>query len=158
MITMDIENWTIEKALKMGAEMELESYNLYTKTAEEARYPGAKKLLTEIAADENRHREYFLKGLEDPKHLKMRTLKEDIPDLKITDRLVKVPLDPDADYPQILIFAAQREKATHDFYVQIARKFKDTEMGKVFNNFATEELRHKYLLEKEYDDVVLAEM
>ena len=155
---MDIENWTIEKALKMGAEMELESYNLYTKTAEEARYPGAKKLLTEIAADENRHREYFLKGLEDPKHLKMRTLKEDIPDLKITDRLVKVPLDPDADYPQILIFAAQREKATHDFYVQIARKFKDTEMGKVFNNFATEELRHKYLLEKEYDDVVLAEM
>ena len=155
---MDIENWTIEKALKMGAEMELESYNLYTKTAEEARYPGAKKLLTEIAADENRHREYFLKGLEDPKHLKMRTLKEDIPDLKITDRLVKVPLDPDADYPQILIFAAQREKATHDFYVQIARKFKDSEMGKVFNNFATEELRHKYLLEKEYDDVVLAEM
>ena len=155
---MDIENWTIEKALKMGAEMELESYNLYTKTAEEARYPGAKKLLTEIAADEKRHREYFLKGLEDPKHLKMRTLKEDIPDLKITDRLVKVPLDPDADYPQILIFAAQREKATHDFYVQIARKFKDTEMGKVFNNFATEELRHKYLLEKEYDDVVLAEM
>jgi len=63
---MDIENWTIEKALKMGAEMELESYNLYTKTAEEARYPGAKKLLTEIAADEKRHREYFLKGLEDP--------------------------------------------------------------------------------------------
>ena len=155
---MDIENWTIEKALKMGAEMELESYNLYTKTAEEARYPGAKKLLTEIAADEKRHREYFLKGLGDPKHLKMRTLKEDIPDLKITDRLVKVPLDPNADYPEILIFAAQREKATHDFYVQIARKFKDSEMGKMFNNFATEELRHKYLLEKEYDDVVLAEM
>ncbi len=105
-----------------------------------------------------RHREYFLKGLEDPKSLKMRTLKEDIPDLKITDQLVKVPLDPKADYPQILIFAAQREKATHDFYVQVARKFKDTEMGKMFNNFATEELRHKYLIEKEYDDVVLAEM
>ena len=158
MIIMDIENWTIEKALKMGAEMELESYTLYTETAKKAQYPGAKKLLEEIAADEKRHREYFLKGLEDPSHLKMRTLKEDIPDLKITDQLVKVPLDPQADYPQILIFAAQREKATHDFYVQIARKFKDSEMGKMFNNFATEELRHKYLLEKEYDDVVLSEM
>ncbi len=32
---MDIENWTIEKALEMGAEMELESYTLYTKTANE---------------------------------------------------------------------------------------------------------------------------
>ena len=155
---MDIENWTIEKALEVGAEMELESYTLYTETAAKAKYPGAKKLLEEIAMDEKRHREYFLKGLEDPANIQMRTLKEDIPDLKITDQLVKVPLDPRADYPQILIFAAQREKATHDFYVQVARKFKDTEMGKMFNNFATEELRHKYLLEKEYDDVVLAEM
>jgi rubrerythrin len=158
LINMDIENWTIEKALEMGAEMELESYTLYTETAAKAKYPGAKKLLTEIAEDEKRHREYFLKGLEDPSNIKMRTLKEDIPDLKITDQLVKVPLDPRADYPQILIYAAQREKSTHDFYVQVARKFKDTEMGKMFNNFATEELRHKYLLEKEYDDVVLAEM
>ncbi|MBN2334284.1 ferritin family protein [Candidatus Bathyarchaeota archaeon] len=155
---MNIENWTIEKALKVGAEMELESYTLYTETAEKSTYPGAKKLLTELASDEKRHREYFLQGLKDPKNVKMRTLKENIPDLKITDKLVKVPLDPQADYPQILIYAAQREKTTHDFYVQVARKFSDTELGKMFNNFAKEELRHKYLLEKEYDDVVLAEM
>jgi rubrerythrin len=155
---MDVENWTIEKALKMGAEMELESYTLYTETARKSKYPGAKKLLEEIAEDEKRHREYFLNGLKDPANLKMRTIKQDIPDLKITDQLVKVPLDPMADYPQILIFAAQREKATHDFYVQIARIFKDKDMGKIFNNFATEELHHKYLLEKEYDEVVLAEM
>ncbi len=155
---MKIENWTIEKALEVGAEMELESYTLYTETAEKAAYPGAKKMLTELAADEKRHREYFLEGLKDPKNVKMRTLKEHIPDLKITDRLVKVPLDPKADYPQILIYAAQREKATHDFYVQIARRFKDTELGKMFNDFAKEELRHKYLLEREYDDVVLEEM
>lgn len=155
---MDIENWTIEKALQVGAEMELESYTLYIETAEKATYPSAKKLLTELAADEKRHREYFLQGLKDPKNVKMRTLKEHIPDLKITDKLVKVPLDTKADYPQILIYAAQREKATHDFYVQIARRFRDTELGKMFNNFAKEELRHKYLLEKEYDEVVLAEM
>jgi rubrerythrin len=155
---MDIENWTIEKALEVGAEMELESITLYTETAEKATYPGAKKLLTELAADEKRHREYFLQGLKDPRNVKMRTLKEHIPDLKITDKLVKVPLDPMADYPQILIYAAQREKATHDFYVQVARRFKETELGKMFNNFAKEELRHKYLIEREYDDVVLSVM
>jgi len=155
---MEIESWTIEKALEVGAEMELESITLYTETAEKATYPGAKKLLTELADDEKRHRQYFLEGLRDPENVKMRTLKEHIPDLKITDKLVKVPLDPMADYPQILIYAAQREKATHDFYVQIARRFKDAELGKMFNNFAKEELRHKYLLEREYDDVVLAEM
>jgi len=154
---MDTNDWTIEKALKIGAEMELESYTLYTETAARAKYPAAKKILEEIADDEKRHREYFLKGLEDPANVNLRTLQEDIPDLKVTDQLVKVPLDPDADFPQILIYAAQREKATHDFYMEIARRLKNTEIGNFFRNFAAEELRHKYLLEKEYDDIVLAE-
>jgi len=158
LILMEIKGWTIEKVLQVGAEMELESYTLYTETAEKSTYPGAKKMLSELAADEKRHREYFLRGLVDPKHLKMRTIKESIPDLKITDQLVKVPLDPMADYPAILVFAAQREKATHDFYVEVARRFKGTELSEFLNNFAKEELRHKYLLEKEYDDVVLKEM
>jgi rubrerythrin len=158
LIIMEIKDWTIEKVLQIGAEMELESYTLYTETAEKSTYPGAKKMLSELASDEKRHREYFLNGLKDPKHLKMRTLKENIPDLKITDQLVKVPLDPKADYPSILVFAAQREKATHDFYVEVARRFKGTELSDFLNNFAKEELRHKYLLEKEYDDVVLKEM
>jgi rubrerythrin len=155
---MGIKDWTIEEVLKIGAEMELESYTLYTETAKKTTYPGAKKMLTELATDEKRHREYFLNGLKDPKNLKMRTLKEHIPDLKITDQLVKVPLDPMADYPAILVFSAQREKATHDFYVEVARRFKGTELSEFLNNFAKEELRHKYLLEKEYDDVVLKEM
>jgi rubrerythrin len=157
MITLD-EDWTIEKALRVGAEMELESYTLYSETAKKSTYPGAKQLLTELASDEKRHREYFLKALDNPSKIELRTLKENIPDLKITDRLVKVPLDPQASYPQILIYAAQREKTTHDFYVKIARKHKGTALGKLFNNFAKEELRHKFLLESEYDDVVLEEM
>lgn len=155
---MEIKDWTIEEVLKVGSEMELESYTLYTETAKKTTYPGAKKMLTELAADEKRHREYFLNGLKDPRNLKTRTLKEHVPDLKITDQLVKVPLDPMADYPAILVFAAQREKATHDFYVGVARRLRGTELSEFLNNFAKEELRHKYLLEKEYDDVVLKEM
>ena len=154
---MGISDWTIEKAIETAAEMELESITLYTEAQDKASYPAAKQLLSELAEDEKRHREYFLKALEDPSSVKFTSLDEEIPDLKITDRLVKVPLDPKADFPQILIYAAQREKSTHDFYVQIARKFKKTELGKLFNQFAKEELRHKYLIEKEYDDVVLEE-
>ena len=112
---MDDTDWTIEKALQTGAEMELESYTLYSQTAEKAIYPGAKILLTELAEDEKKHREYFLEALDDPQSVKIKSIQDDIPDLKITDQLVKVPLDPKADYPQVLVFSAQREKATHDF-------------------------------------------
>ena len=94
---MEVENWTIKKVLEMGAEMELQGYNMYTEHAEQSEYPGASKLLLKLAADEKRHREYFLKGLEDPESIEVRTLDENIPDLKVTDRLINVPLDPNAE-------------------------------------------------------------
>ncbi len=149
--------WTIEDALKTGVEMEQESYNLYMETAKKSTRPGAKEFLVKLAEDEKRHREYFLKGLENPEDVQVRTLKDEIIDLKITDRLVNVPINPDSSYQQILIFAAQREKATHDFYVQIGLSLKDTELGRMFSTFAKEELYHKYLIEREYDDVILNE-
>jgi rubrerythrin len=155
---MNDEKWTLQRVLEIGAQMELESFTLYSETAEKANYPGAKKMLQKLAEDEKRHREYFVLALEDPSNIKMRTTKEEIPDLKVTDQLVDVPLDPKADYPQILVYAAKREKETHDFYILIAQKFKGTELSDFLGNFAKEELHHKYLLEKEYDDVVLAEM
>ena len=152
------KKWTIEEALKIGAEMELESYALYTETSEKTTRPGAKEFLKKMAEDEKRHREYFLKGLEDPENIQVRTLKEEIVELKITDKLVKVSLNPESSYQEILIFAAQREKATHDFYVQISGNFKDTKLGKMFSIFAKEELYHKYLIEREYDDIILGEV
>ena len=151
---MDVENWTVRKALEMGAEMELQSYTMYTKHAENSDYPGASRLLTRLAEDELRHRNYFLKALENPDSIEVRTLEEDIPDMKVTDKLINVPLDPKADFPQILKFAAQRESATYDFYIQIAGKYEGTELGKMFNNFAAEELKHKKLLEEEYDEIM----
>ena len=151
---MDTENWTIKKVLEMGAAMELEGYKLYSEHAENAEYPGASLLLKRLAEDEKRHREYFLKGLDDPENIDVRTLDESVPDLQITDKLVNVPLDPKADLPQILKFAAQREAATYDFYIQIASKFEGTGWGKMFHNFALEELNHKKLLEEEYDEIM----
>lgn len=155
---MKDSEWTIEKALMTGAEMELESYSLYTKAQKVATYPGSIQLLRELAADEKRHRETFLKALSDPNSIELKNLDKEIPDLKITDNLVKVPLSPGADYAQILTFAAQREKTTHDFYVQLAQKFKGTKLSSIFNTLAKEELRHKYKLEVEYDDIILKEM
>ena len=155
---MSQEVWTLERALRKGVELEEESIALYTETAEKASYPGARKLLQELAEEERKHRDYFLKALEDPSQLERRSLSEEVTDLRITDTLVRVPLDPKAGYPQLLIYAAQREKDTHDFYAQLAKKFRGEPLGQVFHDFAKAELYHKYLLEREYDDVVLAEM
>ena len=122
-------------------------------TAEKTSRPGAKEFLHKLAEDEKRHREYFLKGLEDPENLPARTLKNEIDNLQLTDKLVFVELNPDSSYQDILIFAAQREQSTHDFYIELARHYQDNELGEILTTFAKEGLYHKYLLETEYDDV-----
>ncbi len=87
---MSIDEWTVEKALKVGVTMETGAYNLYTSTAEKVKDPGSKKLLTEIAADEKKHREYFEAALKDPKKVmneaKAGDLKK-VMDLKVSDPL-----------------------------------------------------------------------
>jgi rubrerythrin len=48
---------------------------------------------------------------------------------------------------EILDFAIGREQAAHDFYTDLAGKVETTGMGKIFIQFAQEELGHKKKLE-----------
>jgi hypothetical protein len=73
------------------------------------------------------------------------------------DYLEDVSLSPEADYQQILIYAGRREKATHDF-MELARRYKGEEIGKMFAKLAQEELKPKYRLEREYYDSTLEYM
>lgn len=138
--------------------MEIKAYNFYKEKAEKTTYPGAEKFLTELADEEKVHRDKFLKAIENPRAIKIHDINEEIVDLKITEYLTKVSLDSESDYQQILIYAAQDEKRAHEFYIKIALKYKSTLLGDMLYSFAKDELRHKYVLEKEYDEVVLKEM
>jgi len=156
---MDTSGWTIEKALKIGVTMEEGAIKLYSETAEKVKNLGSKQLLKELAEDERKHRAYFQRALENPQiTVNMGGVKTKILDLKVTDNLIETPLSPDSQYQDILIFAAKSEKTASEFYVALAQKFEDHELGKMWANFAQQELAHKQKIEKEYDDVVLAEM
>ncbi len=106
--------------------------------------------------EEKRHKSNLLQAKEDRgKIQEIGTLATIVQDLKIVDYLEKTSLSPEADYQDILIYAANREKATHDFYIEMAKRYMESRIGEMFANLAQEELRHKYRLEAEYDDVVL---
>ena len=72
----------------------------------------------------------------------------------------KITLSEDADYPTLLLFAAQREKDTYEHYRSLAagpssRYFPTA--GQLFSELGEEELVHKNRLEREYDQYVLKE-
>ena len=157
---MSIDGWTVEKALKVGVTMETGAYNLYTDTAKKAKNPGSKKLLKELAADEAKHREYFEAALKDPKKVmseaKIGDLKK-VMDLHVSDPLKSAPLSHDASYQDTLIFAAKSEQIAVDFYTALSKAYVAHPLGKTWADFARMEQGHKLKIEKEYDDVVLAD-
>ncbi|MCW3980104.1 MAG: ferritin family protein [Candidatus Bathyarchaeota archaeon] len=147
---------TMKAILKTAITIEEQSYTLYSLAKQNARYPGSKKFLEELADQELEHKEKLLKIMRNEEQIeKLGAHTEKIQDLKIVDVMKDMPLSDDANYQELLIFAAKREKVTFDYYNSLAKGLEGTEVGKIFLMLAKEELSHKSKLEKEYDDYIL---
>lgn len=154
-----MSDWTLERALNFALSMEEQSIQLYTSAQDRVVNPGSKEFLKELVVEEVRHKNNILNAMEDPEKVEeIGSFDTKIQDLKIVDMLEATSLSPEADYQEILIYAAKREKDTHDLYMELAKKYRGKQIGRMFARLAQEELKHKYRLETEYDDVILKEM
>ena len=157
-MTMETK-WTLNKALDLALNMEEKSIQLYTSAQVKILNPASKQFLKELVEEEQKHKRKILEVKMDPKKIdEIASLDTRIDNLKIVDWLEDVSLSPEANYQQILIYAGKREKTTHDLYIGLAKTYQAQDIGKVFAKLAQEELKHKYLLEKEYDEHILAWM
>jgi rubrerythrin len=151
----------LKKLLENAVKIEELSYFLYAKACEKVTFHSAKVLLRELAQTELGHKEKLLaimQGKADISQLGSPT--GGIEDLKIVDFKEKPALSDDADYPTLLLFAAQQEKETYEHYRSLAAgpfaHYFPT-AGQLFSRLAEEELIHKNRLEREYDECVLKE-
>jgi rubrerythrin len=78
-------------------------------------------------------------------------------DLKVIDHLVDVELSENMSFQEILIYAGKREKYTFEYYDALSKGLRDVEVKELFKALASEELKHKYRIEKLYDEEVLRE-
>ncbi|MGQ9679839.1 MAG: ferritin family protein [Candidatus Bathyarchaeia archaeon] len=150
-----MSDWSLDEILDLAILMEDQSIQLYTSAQDRVINPGSKEMLKTLVLEEEGHKKKLIEAKRKAEFLEEFSSTGKTPDLKIADRLVKETLSAEAGYQEILIFAAKREKETHDMYVNLAKKYKGSGLEDVFMTLAKEELKHKYLLEKEYDDNVL---
>lgn len=151
--------WTLEKALRLVLKREEASIRLYTAAQDKVLNRSSIELLKELVIEEEKHKSKILEILkQQEKAEELGASEANIQDLKIVDYLEDVPLSPDADYQQMLVYAGKREKEAYDFYMQIAGKHEGKQIGKTFTQLAQEELKHKQRLEQEYDDIILKQM
>jgi len=149
---------SVESILKRALRFEEDSYNLYNSAIQMVKSPQTKEWLKELADWELGHKakiEGLLKG--DLNWAVRKSRREEVKDLKIGDYLVAPSLSEKSDFQDVLLVAIKREQSAHDFYASMADLVEEGQAHDVFDLLAKEELKHKQMVEKYYEEYVYKE-
>ena len=142
----------LEEIIQFALEKEEEAVSFYHQCSELTAQSNMKEAFIEMAEEEEKHVQMLQKFK--PEKVQAVVIKN-IPNLKISDYIVDMKFDPKMGYKDLLILAMKREEKSVELYSELATKGKQAELVKLFQFLAQEELKHKFRLEKEYDEVVL---
>ncbi len=149
---MDVEGY--KKIIGLAIDREVESYSFYRGAADKVKDPALKKMFTELAGEETKHRE-FLQGLlaKPVKDLKFDSHK----DFKVVDDKETPKLSTDMKPLEGLVLAIKKELGAMQMYTQLAASSTDAGLKKLFTELATMERGHKTRLEDIYTNMAFPE-
>jgi rubrerythrin len=138
--------------IQFAIQREIESMDFYNKAANMVKHSGTKDLFLDFVKQEEGHK----KKLEEVRSGKIVLGKiEKIPNLKISDYMIESELKPDISYGDILRIAMKREERSVKLYTDLNEKNQNEVLKNLFTFLIQEESKHKYYIEKLYDDEVL---
>ncbi len=141
-----------KEMIQFAIQREIESMDFYDKASKMVKHSGTKDLFLDFIKQEEGHK----RKLEEVRAGKIALGKiEKIPDLKISDYMVETELKPDISYGDILRIAMKREERSVKLYTDLNEKNQDENFRNLFTFLIQEESKHKYYIEKLYDDEVL---
>jgi rubrerythrin len=141
-----------QEIIQFAIQREIESMGFYNKASKLVKHSGTRDLFLDFVKQEEGHK----KKLEEVQSGKIVLGKiEKIPNLKIGDYLVDAELNPNISYADILRIAMKREEHSVKLYSDLNEKNEEESLKKLFTFLMQEESKHKYAIEKIYDDEVL---
>ena len=141
-----------QEMIQFAIQREVESMDFYGKASKMVKQSGTRDLFLDFIKQEEGHK----KKLENVQIGKIELGRiEKIPNLKISDYMVDAELKPDISYAEILRIAMKREERSVKLYTDLNVKNQDEDLGNLFTFLIQEESKHKYYIEKLYDDEVL---
>ena len=141
-----------EEIIRFAIHREIESMDFYNKASNLVKHAGTRDLFLDFVKQEEGHKtklEEVLAG-----KIVLGQI-EKIPNLKISDYMVEAELKPDISYGDILRIAMKREERSVKLYTDLNKKNQDEVLRNVFSFLIQEESKHKYYIEKLYDDEIL---
>jgi len=141
-----------EEMIRFAIQREVASADFYNKASSMVKHSGTKDLFLDFVKQEEGHK----RKLEEVLAGKIVLGKiEKIPNLKISDYTVDAGLKPDISYGDILRIAMKREERSVKLYTDLNERNQNDALRSLFSFLIQEESKHKYYIEKLYDDEVL---
>jgi rubrerythrin len=141
-----------QEVIQFAIQREIESMGFYDKASKIVKHSGTRDLFLDFVKQEEGHK----KKLEEVQAGKVELEKiEKIPNLKISDYMVEAELKSDISYGDILRIAMKREERSVKLYTDLNEKNQNENLRNLFTFLIQEEGKHKYYIEKLYDDEVL---
>ncbi len=141
-----------KEIIQFAIQREIESVDFYKEAGKMVKHSGTKELFSDFARQEEGHK----KKLEEVLSGKIVIGKiEKVPNLLISDYLVDAKLKPEITYAEILRMAMKREERSVKLYTDLNQKNENEPLKNLFTFLVQEESKHKYAIEKIYDDEIL---
>ena len=141
-----------QEIIQFAIQREIESMDFYDEACKLVKNSGTRDLFLDFVKQEGGHK----KKLEEVQAGKIVLGKiEKIPNLKISDYMVDAELKPNISYADILRIAMKREERSVKLYSDLNEKNEEERLKNLFTFLVQEESKHKYYIEKIYDDEIL---
>jgi rubrerythrin len=145
-------NLTLREVLQEAIHKEIEAHVMYAGLKSRVNNSSAKDALQDLAEQESTHQHI----LEDYLHGK---LKEGIlnigmvVDYKIAEYLDQPEVSPSMELKDVFLLAANKEKASHELYLQLAAIHPNGHVKHLLEELAAQELTHKLRVEELFNEV-----
>lgn len=150
-----MENMTWEQILNRAIAKEQEACSNYTALAGWMRNPGTRQMLTELAEEEQKHKDLLENWREG--HIK-GTPPSSLPDLGVIGNRHDFKFDRDLNPEEAVRFAIREEERAFAFYDDLAKALEEEGAKSLAERLAAEERRHKFKLESLLGDEIFREM
>jgi rubrerythrin len=143
---------TISSVLEKAIQKEIEAQELYRDLSGAVKNDAARDMFRQLSQVEKKHEELLRKYQRG--ELGEGSLKaEHVVDYHIAEHLVPLPVRLDMRLDEVLLLAANREKASHELYLSLAKEHPPGRARELLEDLASQELEHKHRVEDLYTEV-----
>lgn len=147
-----IKQLTVKEILTKAIQREIEAQKLYRDLSGNVTNEATQDMLRELSRVEEKH-EDLLRRYMRGEMAEGALGKDDMLDYRIAEHLEQPPITKDMRLDRVLLLAANREKASHEFYLDLALAHPPGKTRTLIEELASQELVHKQRVESLYTEV-----